>query len=195
MSRFIKFSLGPEAKNLALGCFEIAIFMRAGIERFSASRADAVKSFIIPLCLFPLSIAGAYVLADHQSYNALFTLCMMRTIVTTGLFFGIVYLFCRQYERGADFFRAVSVMNWANVIGMTLALPIPLLVMGGFAGAHDMENYALFITLMGYAYIGFILTHALRIPWELGGALAMAALAIDQNAFDLFQAISRQISG
>jgi len=48
-----------------------------------------------------------------------------------------------------------------------------------------LKNYAIFITMLGYVYCAFVLTHTFRIPWEMGGFIAIVGLAIDQNMLEI----------
>ena len=50
-----------------------------------------------------------------------------------------------------------------------------------------MQSYIIFITCLGIVYSGFILTHALRIPWELAALIAISMLFIQETGFDVLE--------
>lgn len=172
-----------ELKQNLIGCFEIALFMPAGVERYSPSKAAALRSFLVPALFIPL-VAWVWILrSDAEPASFIVAVHLTRMVLTMAIFLGVVYLFARQYERHEHFFRFVTASNWHEVIGVILVLPVLFALLMG-ADIEPWENYAVFIQLFGYVYVGFIATHVLRIPWELGGFLAVVSLAVGQQLLD-----------
>ncbi|MCB1783704.1 MAG: hypothetical protein KDI13_06870 [Alphaproteobacteria bacterium] len=173
-----------EIRRNLLGCFEIMLFIPYGVERFETSRSDAVKSFIITLLLLPPSLLVMAALSQGYSWNLLFSLHTARFFVTMAAFLGAVYFLAKQLGRQEHFFRFVTISNWINIPTVLLCAPIMI----GFFIGGDMtvlKNYAIFITMLGYVYCAFVLTHTFRIPWEMGGFIAIVGLAIDQNMLEI----------
>jgi len=167
-----------------LGCFEIFLFMPRGLRRFDCSAPAAVKSFLIPLILSPILLALLVGFSSGFSFTYLLTLHSARVLITSLLFLGVVYVMIRQYGREEHFLRFVTVNNWMSIPSAILLLPVvACLVLG--VGPEAYENYALFITLTGYIYTGFIITKSFKLPWEMGAFIAIMGLAIDQHALDL----------
>lgn len=174
-----------EIKNNLLGCLEIFLFMGKGIDRFGSTRRDAIRSFILPVVLLPFVLAIMPVLSEAEGPVGLFvTLHAVRSIVTTVLIFSLVYFMSRQYDRQQHFFRFLTVSNWMNVPGLVLCTPIFFAFLPG-VGVDPFRSYAIFLTVTGYVYAAFIIARTFRIPWEMGGFIAVLILAIDQNAFSL----------
>lgn len=173
-----------EWKQNLLGCLEVFLFMRQGIYRYSEERADAIKSFIIPVILLPFILAVMAVMSSGFSISVLVMLHLIRIVLTVLMFFAAVYYLSRQFGRNQYFYRFMTVSNWSNIPGVLMVMPILL----GLLLGYDMaifENYAIFITLVGYVYSAFIITHCFRLPWEMGGFIAIVGLAIDQNLLDI----------
>tara|TARA_R110002072_G_scaffold71113_3_gene170915 strand:- start:41 stop:610 length:570 start_codon:yes stop_codon:yes gene_type:complete len=173
-----------EWKQNLLGCLEIFLFMPNGVERFSNTRGDAIKSFIIPLALLPIVMAVMVAMSAGFSITTLLSLHLIRMIVTIALFLSVVYFLSKQFERNQYFHRFLIVSNWSNIPGMIMTLPILAALIFGYDMA-ELESYAIFITIVGYVYSAFIITHCFRLPWEMGGFIAIVGLAIDQNLLDL----------
>ncbi len=172
-----------ELKKNLIGCFEIALFMPAGVDRYSPSKSAALRSFLVPALFIPL-VAWVWILrSDAEPASLIVAVHLTRMVLTMAIFLGVVYLFARQYERHEHFFRFVTASNWHEVIGVILVLPVLFALLMG-ADIGPWENYAVFIQLFGYVYVGFIATHVLRIPWELGGFLAVVSLAVGQQLLD-----------
>ena len=173
-----------EWKYNLVGCMEIFLFMPAGVGRFKSSRSAAIKSFVVPIALLPILLAVMAAMSAGFSLGILLSLHMVRIILAAVLFFAVVYFLSKQFERQEHFYKFLNVVNWSNIPGMFLTLPI----LGALVMGYDMtalESYAVFITIVGYVYLAFILTHCFRFPWEMGGFIAIVGLAIDQNLLDV----------
>ncbi|MGB4056488.1 MAG: hypothetical protein WBK77_00180 [Alphaproteobacteria bacterium] len=181
-----------------LGCFEIMIFMPRGVERFSSRREDAIKSFIWPAIFSPVALFAFSFHSTGFSLPLLMLLHGGRMLLETFLFLGVVYLFCRHCNRQENFYQVVTAGNWLEIPFFILVLPIVVslvfsgsgLELGdGWTTSHYQivgffATYSVFITLAGYVYTAFILTHILRLPWELCGAVAIFGLGIDETLMD-----------
>ena len=173
-----------EWKYNLVGCMEILLFMPAGVDRFKSSRSAAIKSFIVPIVLLPILLAVMVAMSAGFSLGLLISLHLVRIVLSAVLFFAVVYFLSKQFERQEHFYKFVNVVNWSNIPGVLLILPILGALMMGYDMAA-LESYAVFITIVGYIYSAFILTHCFRFPWEMGGFIAIVGLAIDQNLLDV----------
>lgn len=173
-----------EIKRNLLASFEIYLFMPRGVERFEVTPEKAIRSFLIPITLMPLAIIAMIHFSGVQFYTAFVAINIVKMFLAMGLFFTAVYFLTKHFERHQYFYRFVMISNWLNILGLVLLLPI---FVGIFMGIpqKDMESYAIFSSLLGYVYSAFVLTHCFRLPWELGGFMAIVGLAIDDNLFKL----------
>lgn len=170
-------------KNL-IGTAEVFLFMRQAIARFDNTRNAAIKSFIFPVAILPFILLIAALQSTGFSFGLLLSVHLFRIVLSLALFFTAVYFLSKQYNRQEHFYRFMNITNWSNIPAFLLILPI---FIGLFMGhsIHEMESYAVFITLVGYVYSAFILTHTFRFPWEFGGFVAIVGLAIDENMYDI----------
>lgn len=173
-----------ECKLNFIGCMEILLFMPVGVGRFNPSRSAAVRSFIVPILLLPILLAVMVAMSAGFPLGLLIFLHMTRIILATALFFVVVYFLSKQFERQEHFYKFVNVVNWSNIPGVLLTLPILVALIMGY-DITAFESYAVFTTIVGYVYLAFILTHCFRLPWEMGGFIAIIGLAIDQNLLDI----------
>ncbi len=175
-----------EIKENLVGCFEVLLFMKSGIDRFkNIARKDAIKSFAVPVVMLPIVMA-VQVMTSKEGYTIpyIITVHFIRMFASFGLYLGLVYYISKLLEKQQYFSNFVVVANWWNIIGLIMVLPIVFYVFQGF-DVTGIENYAIFISVMGYVYMGFILTHTLRIPWEMGGFIAISGLAVDETIWDI----------
>lgn len=159
------------------GLLEIFLFMKQGTTRFDTSFSAAIRSLIFPAIFLPLSLIIIASMAKPEDfYQALF-IHLIEILMAAMLFFGVVYGFSKQYERSDKFWHFVNVSNWANINGMIFIMPILIGILLGIE-PRAFENYAIFVTIMAHVYNAFILTHVFRVPWEMGGFIAIVGLAI-----------------
>jgi hypothetical protein len=184
-----------EIRENILGCIEVMVFMKGSVDRFSPKKIDAIKSFIIPIVLIPIALFAFSFKSTGFSLLVLMTLHAARMIVAMVLSYAVVYIFCRQYKREEHFFQFITASNWMNIPIMVMLVPILFsLTMHAFGSiafdsyaqiVKDYESYAVFITCLAYVYTAYIMTHALRIPWEMAGAITIVGLGIDQTMMQI----------
>jgi len=174
-----------ELKSNLLGCFEIFLFMPKGIDRFDVTPAKAIKSFLIPLALLPFILMIVVGMTnDEFSPSVVVFLNVMRIALSVLFFLSAVYFFTKQFERQQHFYRFILISNWLNINAMIMVSPI-LIGMSMGMDSEAFEVYAVFGEIAGYVYSAFVITYCFRLPWELGGFIAIVGLAINENLFDL----------
>jgi hypothetical protein len=173
-----------EIKRNLLGCFEIAIFMSNGVGRFNGTKAVALKSLVLPVVLVPLIVIATAFLSRGLATEVLIPLHVGRIIISMTVFWGIVYMLAKHFGRDQYFWRFVNVSCWVELIGALLTLPILFGILAGY-DFSVFESYAVFITVVGYIYSAFITTYVFRLPWELGGFVAIVGMGVNENLLDL----------
>ncbi|MFN3701024.1 MAG: hypothetical protein ACK4VI_05830 [Alphaproteobacteria bacterium] len=176
-------------RNL-MGCLEIALFMRSGVERFSMSYSGMKLSFIIPFLILPLSIATMIFAHPNQelsagSIHAIALIYGLRTVLYLAAFTGIMYIMARKLNRMEGFTRFVTANNWLVLPAAILMLPLSLAFMGGYYSWEQVYPMMVCFTLYAYAYTAFMATHALRLPVELGVFVSICSMAVHQTALDV----------
>ena len=174
-----------EILNKLLGCFEITLFMKTGINRFPPEKRDAIKSFLVPLLLAPPTLMILVLKSPGYPVGLLFALHGARIILVTVLFLFLMYHFSKHLDRKNGFFQFVSVGNWMNIPVFLLLIPILVVLLTGGTIEGSIESYAIVITLLSYILTGFVATHTLRIPWEMGGAIAVISMFINQTSLQM----------
>jgi hypothetical protein len=179
-------------KSTLLGVFELTIFMPSFLGRFSASRDDAIRSFIFPAIVYPLvamafaynqvTTPGANVMAAHAilSWGGLF------------LFYGILHALSRAVRRDDFFWQTVHVLNAQSLITFILLLPLvlPMVLMGEKIGTGGLTHYWIMVLLIGMAYKAYIIAYGLRLNLPLGGFLATVHLYISDITYKFLIEIS-----
>lgn len=169
-----------ELKQNLLGCFELALFMRRSVERFDDTKITAIKSLAVPLILTPIVVIMMAAIYSQSASQILIPLHVGRIFLGQIVTWIIVYWFSKHFKREKYFWRFVTVSCWADIVGFAMLLPIVFGILMG----HDFstfESYALFNGILGYVYAAFIATHVLRLPWELGGFVAIVSMGVNEN--------------
>ncbi len=177
-----------DIKQKLLGVLELHLFMRRGIDRFTASRRDMALSFIIPALLFPVGMAGVFMANRPEimglSAAEIIALYMVRNIAVTALSLYIFYAVGKALDRHEDFIRFITISNWSDIGGLVVGLPVYVSM-----ALHQewMSTYGLLTMVSFYslAVFGYTVTRAFRMPWEMGVVAAAVGLAIGQTSLQL----------
>jgi hypothetical protein len=174
-----------EIKRNLLGALEVALFMPVARKRFGTTYDEAVRSFIIPILLFPASLALVYLYPahglEHSSANTIALMYSLRMAASWFMFFGSVYWIARETGRRDHFYQFVIASNWLSVPATVVFLPVLWML---FNGTHTMaELYPFMVCVMyyTYAFTAFMAAHVLRIPWELAGFIVFIGVAVDNS--------------
>ena len=174
-----------------LGALECALFMKQGIPRFNGDLPAMMKSLLIPLAFLPLSFIGLYYSQGQRpelaaiSYEYLALLFIGKTFFTTLLGLAMIYGFAKYYDRTQHFCRTITAGNWASIAPTLLFLPVLYSMSMGWHSWEEVYPVTIVFSIYTYALAGFILTFALKIPWEMAGFLAICGMAINETGFDV----------
>lgn len=174
-----------------MGALELALFMPQAVERFGSDFQSMLKSFLVPLAMMPLTYIGLY-LSHHEQpeiahlpYSQVVVLFLIKAIVVMGLSFAIIYAFAKFYDKKDYFFRTITAGNWSGIIPTLLFLPILVSMWSGYHSWDEAYPIAVVFAVYTYVISAFLLTHCLKIPWEMGGFLAICLLAVNETAYDV----------
>ncbi|HEY8191215.1 MAG TPA: hypothetical protein VIG74_02230, partial [Alphaproteobacteria bacterium] len=108
-----------EIRRNLLGSLEVALFVTSARSRFGSTPDEALRSFIIPVILLPVTLFAVYLsprpeLAD-QSANIIALLYVLRLFASWVMFLGSVYLLARNVDRNEYFCQFVTAANWLAV--------------------------------------------------------------------------------
>lgn len=171
-------------KNTLIGCFEIFIFMRSAIDRFSDKCEDALKSFLFPVVLYPFSATTFYITQGHPGLGLMLT----HGLIAWGGFllsYLMLYAITRMIKRDQYFWQTINILNSASILGFFLMLPIYIPVLLLETSMQSLTNVWVFVILAGLAYSSWVLAHSLRLNLPLGAFLATLNLFISDMGFKL----------
>ncbi len=170
-----------EIKNNILGVFEIFLFMRQGLDRFSSSKKSAIHSFLIPVAMIPLLILIWILKSDGTPLTLLIVLHSVRIVLSSILSLSAVFCISKGLKKNEHFFRYITACNWFSIASLILTVPIFLQLGLDINLFEKIEVYAIFMSLVDYLYLAYITTQVFRIPWELGASTAILIMGIDQT--------------
>lgn len=193
----IKKTIIDEIKRNLLGGLEIAIFMPVARTRFGDSREEAIRSFLVPVLLLPLTLLAVHLspkaaMADQSAYMVSL-LYILRTVLMWGAFFGTVYLIAREVDRKKYFYQFVIASNWLTVPASVAFLPITWMLVSGAYTWAELYPFMICMLLYTYAFTAFMSAYILRIPWELAGFIMLIAITINSYTHDFVYWVSSYI--
>ena len=186
-----------EVKRNLLGSLEVALFMPEARSRFGTGAEEAIRSFLIPTLLLPITLLLVYTfpkpgLAD-ASANAIAILYSLRMVLTWGLFLGSVYWLAKNVNRREYFCQFVIAVNWLAIPATLAYVPAILLLASGAYSWQELYPFTVSLTLYGYAFTAFMAAYVLRVPWELAGFIAVIGLIVDDYTSDLISFVSDKL--
>lgn len=177
-----------EIKRNLLGGLEIALFMQKGAERFGNTYEEAMRSFVVPILLFPFTLAALYLFPTPEiagaSKNALTLMLSLRLAFSWLAFFGIIYWMLQKLHHMEHFYRFVIATNWLTVPATFVFIPVAFMLLGGNFSWIQLYPFMKFLVLYSYAFSAFMAVHVLIVPWELAGFFVFLTTMIDKSTFD-----------
>lgn len=187
-----------EIKRNLLGGLEVALFMPVARKRFGTSYDEAVRSFIVPILFFPLTLLAVYLypapsIANHSA-NTIALMYSLRMAATWFMFFGAVYWISRETGRREHFYQFIIASNWLTIPATFVFAPVAWML---FAGTHTWQELAPFmmcLMLYTYAFTAFMATYVLRVPWELAGFIVFIGIGVNDNTLQILHWIGSVLS-
>lgn len=188
-----------ELKTNLLGTLEMALLMPQGVKRFNNDMSAMFRSFWLIPIVMPFTLYAIHLMQPNVeqiaslSYGFVAVMFTFKILVVTVLTLLLGYGFAKHYERMEHFCLTVTALNWSGLINTLLFLPAVVMVGSGAYAWDDIYAYLVFLSLYGYLITGFIMTYSFRIPWELGGCLAICFMAINQTSLDIMYWIASML--
>ena len=186
-----------EIKRNLLGALEVALLMPNIEKRFRSDYNEALRSFFVPLILFPFALIGIYMFQPPSTAgltdDTISRLYSLRYAFALGMFFGLVYVIANKLDRGEHFVQFVTATNWAAVPSTIALIPVLLMVSGGAYSADEMMPFLMCVIFYSYALTAFIAMRVFRMPWEMGMFVAFVALAVNQGSFRIVDWVAQLI--
>lgn len=164
-------------RNSAIGAFETVIMMPTAIDRFTARKDDALRSFIFPILLYPLVLWSFAVRNDTRDP---FAFGLHALTAWGGLFgfYAIMRAVAQWQGRKEYFWQFVNMANAQCIASAVLLIPVFLMVYNNAATGAFFDQYWLFYVFVDIVLSAFVVTKALRLNWYLGGFFAVLGLFI-----------------
>lgn len=186
-----------EIKRNLLGSLEVALFMPSIEKRFGADYEEALRSFYVPLFMFPFALLGLYLFFPVDSFdaseNTLTMLYSLRYAGAIGMFLALVYFIAINIDRREHFIQFVIAYNWVAIPSTMLLLPVLILVYSGAYSAGDVLPFLVCTMIYSYAFTAFLAMRIFRLPWEMGMFFAFISLAINNGSFQLMDWVAQMI--
>lgn len=174
----------PELRLALLGCLEIPVFLKRGVERFGNTIAAVKLSLLALLMVIPLAAAfnGLSPGNTDITYGASVIHILFSWILSSVLFLGILFAMMGVIKDRVYFWRFVAIYNWLNLPSFLIQLPFLLVAALNWAAWETMQDYLILQLLFAYAYQAFAMTHTLKVHWTIAAAFSMIDLVCSSLA-------------
>lgn len=178
-------------KQYLLGCFEISIFMKEGVNHFNDNLSAMWKSFgIVSLTLILIVISTPFIYAAKESLHGISLpsvamLFILKFIIGSTVTLLFLYMFCKVINRTHNLIKYITASNWASIIPLILFItPLILMKLGPYT-YDDVYPALVVISVYAYALTAFVTRYIIDIPWELAIFVTICTMAINEAGFDL----------
>lgn len=182
-------TIRDEIKRNLLGGLEVALFMPVARKRFGDTADEAVRSFAIPLLLFPLTLLAFYIYPKEEiarhSADMISIMYALRMAAMWLLFFGTVYWIAKEVDRKKYFYQFVIASNWLTLPATIIFLPVAWMLISGAYGWNELYPFMTCLMIYTYVFTAFMATRILRIPWELAGFIVFLNICISNSTLDI----------
>ena len=158
-----------------MGALEILVMMPTVLDRFSARKDDAIKSFVYPLLLYPFVLWSFSVV--HQTRDPIAYL--LHALTAWGgvfVFFSVIYYVTKQQGKKDCFWQFVNMANTQSILSFFLLIPIFLMTWNHVTEGEFFKHYWVFFILTDMVFTGFVITKSLRLNAYLGAFFATIGL-------------------
>ncbi len=178
-------SIRSEIRQNLLGSLEVALFMPVARLRFGRSQNAALRSFLVPVLLLPLTLLGVvmYPPSDDiagKTTTIVMMLYALRFMFLLGIFYFAVYWICDQIERRDEFIPFVIAYNWLHIPAAVIYIPVAWMLINESKSWDELQAFMVCLTFYVYAFQAFMISYVMRMPYELAGFLIFISIALER---------------
>ena len=119
--------------------------------------------------------------------NILIAIYSLRLVIYLAAFLGLAYVVAKKMDKLKSFYQFATANNWLMLPAIVLTI-IPVAGMtAGYYSWADIQPLIIMTTFYSAACTAFMITHVMRVPWELAGFAAITGLAIHQTSLDMIK--------
>ncbi len=175
-----------DIKKKLTGAFELVLLASRGVEKFTGTKEEALKSFIIPILLVPFSLWFAFIyppkgMEEGYPAEAIFAYVVARYFITLIFTLAAVSFVAKLLKRQDRFWLFVEATNWASVAMSFIMIPFMMAAIFGVFPREEMDRIIAILEIYGYIITACIAWRAFQTFWQIAGAITILTLFITQE--------------
>ena len=182
-----------EAGRCLRGALALCLFSRDGILVFDASPGQAWRSFWPGILTMPLFIWFVVEkpedsLKGYPDWQIAANV-VAHTIVSSVIWYGVMWLFAGQLKARDRFALFVSAGNWTGTAMLLVFLPVMAAILFGWGNEDQLERVMILLTLYSYGVTGYAAFKSFPIPWQMAGFVAVSSIFVNETTRDILYLI------
>lgn len=173
-----------------VGAFDLLFLFGRGIGAFEGKKAAALRSLLIPLVFFPLSLLFSYFYPPKGMETGF---PAERILLTVGAQYIVSFIFslalvaglARALGKQGRFWLFLEASNWVGVAMNVVTLPLVLAAVFGWLPREQMDRIFVIVALYGYLVTACVAYRSFQVNWQLAGFIAVATFFAGQATWDL----------
>lgn len=180
-----------DVKARLRGSFDLLLLFGRGISAFSGTRQDALRSFLIPVFLLPISMACSVLYpprgmdaTDYTTMDVIVFVLVQNILSYTGAIL-VMWMIGYIFDRRSTLWLFWEALNWTSLLQMAAVLPFYALAVTGWLPRDQTDKIFIAIGIYFYVVVACIANRALKLNWQLAGAVACFFGVVDQEVLSL----------
>lgn len=177
-------------KNKMVGAFGLLMLFSDGLKKFSGTKQAAVRSLLIPLLMFPVSLWFSTIyppkgMEKGYGIDVILTYVTAHTAISF-LFATIsVYIIAHLLKCREKFWLYLEASNWTGLAFALVTLPFAAMAAYEVFPREEMDRIIAIITMYSYAVTACIVWKSFQTFWQIAGATAILTLFMTQETSHL----------
>lgn len=175
-----------DIKTKIIAGFELLLLVSRGVKKFKGEKQEALKSFIIPFALFPVSLWFSFVYPPKGMENgypdsAIFAVVTGKFLIALIFTLVAVSYVSKLLKKADKFWLFVEASNWTSVAMSVVSIPFMVAAIYGFFPREEMDRILALLEVYGYVVTACIAWRAFETFWQIAGAIAILTLFVNQE--------------
>lgn len=188
--------MSSRTKNSRLkGAFDLLLLFGQGIGAFSGKKKDALRSFVIPVALFPVTLFLCRFYPPKGMETGFSTGAIVGTVAAQWILsfvfsLALVTVLARSLGKLDKVWLFWEANNWTALAMFLVAFPFSAAAVFQWVAREQMDRVFVIMQVYGFIVVACIAYRAFKINWQLAGLVAVVTLFANEMAWEiLFRAL------
>jgi len=172
------------------GAFDLLFLFGQGIHAFSGTKRDAIRSFAIPVVLFPVTLFFSVFyppkgMEEGYSNSQILMTVSLHAVISFVFSLAAIFLLARSFKKSDKFWLFLEAINWIGLAFFLITLPLVNAAVFNWIPREEMDRIFVITQCFFYVVTACVIFRAFQLNWQLSGFMAIVILFVDQTMWDI----------